>query len=1096
MKRVCSFVLAAAIALGSCLLIAPMTVMAKKGDKHFKQGLLYVATQHWARAAEEFSRAVLADPSNLEYQLNFRRASFNASKFYTHQGRALVEQGDYAGAYNAFRQACAFDPINEVAVSEMRRLQKLEGTNGSGDGVTKSVEDSGPQSAAEVHEATLHHVRTEPHDRVETLSKGNSLANDLVQNSGSQSAAQAQKPKAPRPKGEALRALKDVKEETNASPNRKGLAKTEELKNSESQLPQAQQTPLPPPQTEQVPVSYSDDRSSKRAKDGGVTLSGTAEDEMGAVIPGEKITLIAKTTGETRETVSDNAGNFTFSNVIPGEYVLKGVAEGFEPTELKITVGPDPAPALRIKMAISISEDVTIFASPTSHEGNADAVTFSDSMVSYLPTESQNILAVLNNFLSPAAVGVNGPSIIVDGVEGSDLNIPTEAIKDVVINKNPYSPDYRRPGLARIEVITRDGSSKHYQGTSAFYLRNGNWNARNPFAAQKSDLDMRLFEARIGGPLPFFDKTKFFLSGTRLMDDKSVLINALTPSGPLVENVPTFKRSTKLLARIDFKPNKLNRTILTYKFHDQPERNVGIGGLQLAEQGMSVVSREHKFQLSNTTAFSSDFLNTFRFAFEREKERVGFLPDNPAIEVKGAFTGGPSQTAISERETQLEFQDLVVYGYGKQTFRFGGAFRPRFFTSSDATNFGGTFTFADLTNFAAGTPILFRIVQGNPKVSFSQPDAYGFFQDEIRLRKDLNVMLGLRYEWQAKLGDHNNFAPRLALAFAPGDQKTVFRAGAGIFYDRLSDTAVARSLLLDGVQTRELVIERPFFPDPFKEGDSSLTRPSIWRLAPDISAPYLFQSTLGVERNLNTATQLAVEYQMLRGVHLFRTRNINAPLGSSGILPNSNFGLINQIESSASLRSNALIVTLQGEFIDRFKGMAQYTLSRTTDDTNGTFELPANNYDVRSELGRSNFDKRHRFNFAGRYSFPGEIKIAAVLSLATGAPFDITTGFDDNSDGVVNDRPLGVFRNSGKGPGFAQLDLRFLKSFTLPTFFHKELKPGKEFDDNLVLSLDVFNVPNRNNLSNVIGILSSPRFGRANSSLQARTFQLSLKYEF
>ncbi|HKZ02406.1 MAG TPA: TonB-dependent receptor, partial [Pyrinomonadaceae bacterium] len=859
---------------------------------------------------------------------------------------------------------------------------------------------------------------------------------------------------------------------------------------------QGKEAPSPSQRTKQVRVINSGELNNNgtRKEDGGVTLSGTAEDEMGAVIPGEKFTLIAKATGETRETVSDNSGNFSFGNVMPGEYVLKGVAEGFEPAELKLTVGPEPTPAIKIKMAISISEDVTVFASPTLPESNADAVTFDDSMISYLPTPSQNILAVLNNFLSPAAMGVNGPSIVVDGVESKDLNMPTEAIDDVVINKNPYSADYRRPGLARIEVTTRDGSSKHYQGTTALYLRNGNWNARNPFAAQKPDLDMRLFEARLGGPLPFFDNKKFFLSGSRLIDNGSAVVNALTPSGPLVENVPTFKRRTKLLARVDFKPNKLNRTILTYKFDDQSERNRGIGGLQLAEQGFSAVSREHKFQLSNTTAFSSNFLNTLRFVFERENQRVGTVADRPALEVKGAFTGGPSQTARLDRETQLEFHDFVVYGHGRQTFRFGGAFRPRFFSSSDATNFGGTFTFANLTEFAAGTPILFQIVQGNPKVSFSQPDAYGFFQDEIRLRKDLNLMLGLRYEWQAKLRDHNNFAPRLALAYAPGEHKTVFRAGAGIFYDRLSDSAVRRSLLVDGVQTQELVIERPSFPDPFREGDPSLTIPSVWRLAPDISAPYLLQSTLGMERKLNATTQLAIEYQALRGVHLFRARNINAPLG--GIRPNPNFLLINQVESSGNLRSNALVITIQGEFINHLKGMAQYTFSRTTDDTNGPFELPANNYDLRPELGRSNLDKRHRFNFAGRYSFPWKFKIAGVLSLATGAPFDITTGFDDNSDRVVNDRLLGAFRNTGKGPGFAQLDLRLLKSFTVPTFFNKKLKPGKEFDDNLVLNLDVFNVPNRNNLSNVIGILSSPRFGRANSSLQARTIQLSLKYEF
>lgn len=123
------------------------------------------------------------------------------------------------------------------------------------------------------------------------------------------------------------------------------------------------------------------------------------------------------------------------------------------------------------------------------------------------------------------------------------------------------------------------------------------------------------------------------------------------------------------------------------------------------------------------------------------------------------------------------------------------------------------------------------------------------------------------------------------------------------------------------------------------------------------------------------------------------------------------------------------------------------------------------------------------------------MKIGGILSLASGAPFDITTGFDDNADRVVNDRPLGVARNTGQGPGYAQLDLRLSKLIQLPTPFAKELSPGKKFK-NLALNIDVFNVLNRNNLSDVIGERSSPLFGRANASLQARTFQLSFKYSF
>lgn len=110
-----------------CLLAMPMTAFAKKkGEKNFKLGLQYEAAQQWERAAQEFTLAVAADPSNTEYQLHYRRSVFNASQQYMQQGRSLAEQRDYVGAYNAFRQAYGYDPVNELALSEMERMLRLQ----------------------------------------------------------------------------------------------------------------------------------------------------------------------------------------------------------------------------------------------------------------------------------------------------------------------------------------------------------------------------------------------------------------------------------------------------------------------------------------------------------------------------------------------------------------------------------------------------------------------------------------------------------------------------------------------------------------------------------------------------------------------------------------------------------------------------------------------------------------------------------------------------------------------------------------------------------------------------------------------------------
>ncbi|HEV2705555.1 MAG TPA: secretin N-terminal domain-containing protein [Pyrinomonadaceae bacterium] len=115
-----------ALLLAFCLLAAPITASAKKGEKNYKLGLEAERAQQWEKAAQEFALAVAANPSDTEYQLHYRRAIFNASQVYMQKGRALYEAGDYVGAYNAFRQAYGYDPVNELAASEMRRMLRLQ----------------------------------------------------------------------------------------------------------------------------------------------------------------------------------------------------------------------------------------------------------------------------------------------------------------------------------------------------------------------------------------------------------------------------------------------------------------------------------------------------------------------------------------------------------------------------------------------------------------------------------------------------------------------------------------------------------------------------------------------------------------------------------------------------------------------------------------------------------------------------------------------------------------------------------------------------------------------------------------------------------
>lgn len=115
-----------ALVMMSCLFLSPLSVYAKKGEKNYNKGLKYEQEMKWDLAAQEFALALAQLPSDTEYRLHYQRAMFNASQMFMQQGRALEEKNDFVGAYNAYRQAYAYDPVNELALSEMERMVRMQ----------------------------------------------------------------------------------------------------------------------------------------------------------------------------------------------------------------------------------------------------------------------------------------------------------------------------------------------------------------------------------------------------------------------------------------------------------------------------------------------------------------------------------------------------------------------------------------------------------------------------------------------------------------------------------------------------------------------------------------------------------------------------------------------------------------------------------------------------------------------------------------------------------------------------------------------------------------------------------------------------------
>jgi hypothetical protein len=539
-------------------------------------------------------------------------------------------------------------------------------------------------------------------------------------------------------------------------------------------------------------------------------------------------------------------------------------------------------------------------------------------------------------------------------------------------------------------------------------------------------------------------------------------------------------------------------------YTDHTIQNQGVGGFTLAEAGANFEDREDIIYFNHSGFWTKRLLNQFRLFVARQHTLTESVNSGPKIVVLGAFTGGGAQADQLRTENHIALNETLVWSRARHTvrtgFNVGDLSRQGL---DDDTNRIGTYTFATLQDYQHNHPFSLLRQSGNGHVVFIEKVLGGFVQDEFRLLPALQISAGVRYDWQNYFHDNNNFSPRVSLAYALGRaKKVVLRAGAGFFYDRTGPLPIFDLIRYDGNQLRQFLITNPPFPDPLAVGPTSVVR-----LQPGVQIPYTFQYSASVERQLAKSTTLTLAYTGIRGVHQFRSRDLNAPpppLYSAR--PDPNLSVWRQIESAGDLQSHSLEIGLRGNLTRYFTGMVQYTLGHTYNNVAGTpatpggpapggnritaiNSFPANNYDLFGEWSRADFDQRHRLNLLGTMTPGRYFKLGVAFSLYSGQPYDEITGRDDNHDGLANDRPPGVRRNSLQGPGYANLDVRWSRDFFLRA-------AKKDRGPTLTLGFDAFNALNHVNYVTYVGDLSSPFFGKPIAAVAQRKLQLSLRFRF
>ena len=825
-------------------------------------------------------------------------------------------------------------------------------------------------------------------------------------------------------------------------------------------------------------------------------ISGSVHDPSDAAIVGADVGLTLPDGRIVAQTKTDSYGNFRFNGINLGTYRVEAQHEGFRETAAIVRVVDRPQVATKIVLPIAVAQqEVTVASSEAvplvSNDvaANQNANTIERSALDQIPVFDQDYIATLSRFLDNSSLGTNGVSLVVNGVEANGPGVTNSAVKSVKINQNPYSALYSRPGRARIEIETKGGSPQ-YHGEVNVMFRDAIFDAKNAFATTKPPERRQYYEGSITGPLGRGKKTTFLASVDEDRDDQQAFVVAQVLNGTIRANVPTPSQHFFASGRIFHDIGASDQFWIGYSYEQSSRKNQNVGGIVLPEAGTTIFNVEHEVNVSYRKVFSSRLLNQIHFLVGHQDTPVTSTTTAPSIVVQGAFIGGGAQGDSKRTEAHAEGADIVTYDRGKHDLKFGVEI-PDWSRrgADDFTNFLGTYSFASLADYAAARPANYLVQRGQGHLVFLEKNVAGFIEDNVRVTAGLQVSVGLRYYFQNYFHDDSkNFAPRFGFAWAPGKKsKTVIRGGGGVFFDRTGPRPIADLLHFNGVNLQRFIVENPTFPvDP---GSLFAEPTSLVVLDPRARIPYTIQYGAGLERQITSQSTLSVNWIGTRGIDLFRSLDTNAPPPPLyAARPDSNLGQVRQLQSEGYQKSNAMEVSFRGRPTHLFTGQVQYTLSKTYNNTSGITYFPGNSFFPENDWARADTDSRHRLNLMGTFALSHYAKLGTAFSAYSGAPITVTTGNDDNHDGISNDRPAGLARNTLHGPAFVDLDLSLSHEFMLTR--------GKKEGPSLTAQVGGFNVLNHRNDVTYVGVLTSPFFARAVAARSPRQMQMNLQFKF
>ena len=675
----------------------------------------------------------------------------------------------------------------------------------------------------------------------------------------------------------------------------------------------------------------------------------------------------------------------------------------------------------------------------------------------------------------------------------------------VRINNNPFTAEdisYSSRGQGgSAEVIPRGGAGA-WHGDTEFFLKDDALNARNAFAANKPIYQERQFSVDLGGPV-VQNRLSSRFSFSHNEAENVDTVHATLPDGVFTLGItrPVILRS--ILTESTYQMADAHSLTGIVEYTTTTKDNQGAGGFNLPERAST--SREHRWnlELRQFSALSpSSFYETRVSGSDGLNDTVP-LTDTPRIDVIETFGSGGAQNRTETAKRTYGIDSLYTRLGERLSVKAGVEATYQKNRSLSTENFGGTFAFANIQAFLQGRATSYRVNSGDPLLDVAHADLGAFVQHDLVVNRQLTLMFGARYDLQNNLNDSNNVSPRVGFAYGVGNA-TVIRGGAGLFYAPLPIEQVELERRLDGTRQVEVIVDNASYPDPAESGSVRQRFPSIRVPNPDLRVGETMFTQISVERTFPHNLFIAAAYEFKREWHLHRLLNLNAPFDSTApaprscqpgqpaatcVRPDPTRGNVVWLEATGWGYAHYIRLRVR-QRVGIFNLSANYLLDKARNNGSPLArELSTDNWDPLADFG-NRIQARHTMDGTVNARLPYGIFLTTQLAGNSGRFYTVTTGRDDNRDTTINDRPVGVGRNTEKAPAFFNVNFNVSKAFFLGGAGSAGVRR------NVNLFANITNGFNWVHYGLPSGVLSSPNFGKSTSATDPRDIEIGVRFQF